>query len=142
MLTPITFTLSSNKLLNNPTPSMPTTPILLLLVISVPFLSYAAPTPESLIKIETLTSFKLNLFDHLGALNTWDPSTSSAPYDWRSNLPPEIVYLTELQILNVSRNNLSSEVPGELPKSLQDVDFSSNSFSGEIPKNISIFFRL
>ncbi|KAM7468150.1 hypothetical protein LguiB_015712 [Lonicera macranthoides] len=92
MLTPINFTPSPNKLLNNPTPTMPTAPILLLLVIFVPFLSYAAPTPESLTEIETLTSFKLNLFDPLGALNAWDPSVTKRRLDdvmgdievWRS----------------------------------------------------------
>ncbi|KAM7467543.1 hypothetical protein LguiB_015105 [Lonicera macranthoides] len=121
---------------------MPTTPILLLLVISVPFVSHAAPTPESLTEIETLTAFKLNLFDTLEALNAWDPSTSFAPCNWRGNLLPKIVNLIEFQILNVTGNNLSGKVPGELPKSIWYVDFSSNSFFGEIPKNISILFRL
>ncbi|KAM1617189.1 hypothetical protein TB2_015843 [Malus domestica] len=52
-------------------------------------------------------------------------------------LPPAILNLTNLQILNVAHNFLSGKISGDIPVSLWYLDLSSNTFSGEIPANLS-----
>ncbi|KAF8406510.1 hypothetical protein HHK36_008599 [Tetracentron sinense] len=57
-------------------------------------------------------------------------------------LPPEIANLTELQVLNVAQNLLSGGISADVPQNLRYLDLSSNSFSGEIPRNFSAASRL
>ncbi|KAL2471736.1 Leucine-rich receptor-like protein kinase family protein [Abeliophyllum distichum] len=104
-------------------------------------------------EIQALNAFKLSLHDPLGALTGWEPSTLSAPCDWRgvscyngrvSELRLPRLHLSDalspqsrISPTYVAGNYLSGEIPGDLPKNLRFIDLSSNSFSGDIPKNVS-----
>ncbi|KAJ0753783.1 putative protein kinase RLK-Pelle-LRR-VII-3 family [Helianthus annuus] len=133
--------------------------LFILLISSATLLTYADPSPETLTEIDTLLDFKLNLHDPLGALTSWDRSTSSAPCDWRGvgcsggrvtdlrlprlqlhgALSTKLGNLRMLRRLSLRSNSFNGSIPVSLSKCelLQYVFLQYNSFSGEIPPEIS-----
>ena len=56
----------------------------------------------------------------------------------RGPIPKDIVRLTELELLDLSRNDLSDRIPQELSKlaALEILDLSHNNLTGRIPQNL------
>ncbi|KAA8531958.1 hypothetical protein F0562_006900 [Nyssa sinensis] len=139
-------------------PSMATIVLLVLSVIISPFLSCAQRSAETLSEIEALTSFKLNLHDPLGALNSWDSSTPLAPCDWRGvdcssgrvselrlprlqlggRLTEQISNLRMLRKLSLRSNFFNHTIPSSLSTCtlLHSIFLQYNSFSGNLPPDI------
>ncbi|KAH0875960.1 hypothetical protein HID58_073322 [Brassica napus] len=116
------------------------------------FLHTSAVSPET----QALTSLKLSLRDPLGALETWNESSPSAPCDWhgvlcfsgrvRELLLPRLRLAgrlsprlgENLQVLNAAHNSLTGSIANvTVSKTLRHVDLSSNAFSGAIPASFS-----
>ncbi|KAJ0888680.1 putative receptor protein-tyrosine kinase RLK-Pelle-LRR-VII-3 family [Helianthus annuus] len=146
--------------------------LFILLISSATLLTHADPSPETLTEIDTLLDFKLNLHDPLGALTSWDRSTSSAPCDWRGvgcsagrvtdlrlprlqlngALSTKLGNLRMLRRLSlrsnsfndVSGNRLSGEIPGEIGwlKQLEELKLANNSLSGLFPSEIKELVNL
>eukprot|EP00268_Persea_americana_P024191 TRINITY_DN23661_c0_g1_i2.p1 TRINITY_DN23661_c0_g1~~TRINITY_DN23661_c0_g1_i2.p1 ORF type:complete len:205 (-),score=37.97 TRINITY_DN23661_c0_g1_i2:46-660(-) len=117
-------------------------------------------TPETQAEIEALTSIKLSLDDPLGALTGWDPTTPSAPCDWRGivcsasdgrvyeiRLPrlrlsgplnPSISNLRQLRKLSLRSNNFNGSLPLSLSNlsRLRALFLQSNGFSGGLPPQL------
>ncbi|KAL5144422.1 putative LRR receptor-like serine/threonine-protein kinase [Glycine soja] len=108
------------------------------------------------LEIQALTSFKRNLHDPLGSLDTWDPSTPSAPCDWRGIVchnnrvhqlrlprlqlagqlaPNSLSNLLQLRKLSLHSNNLNSSIPLSLTRCvfLRAVYLHNNKLSGHLP---------
>ncbi|KAJ1401340.1 Serine-threonine/tyrosine-protein kinase, catalytic domain [Sesbania bispinosa] len=106
-------------------------------------------------EIQALTAFKLNLHDPLGSLDGWDPSTPSAPCDWRGilcfknrvhelrlprlqltgPLSPSLSNLSQLRKLSLHSNNFNSSIPSSLSHCLflRAVYLHNNKLSGNLP---------
>lgn len=76
-------------------------------------------------EIDALTAFKLNLHDPLGALTSWDPSTPSAPCDWRG------VFCTNRRVTEIRLPASSS--PDESPTASPTSECCVSSASGPTP---------
>lgn len=129
-----------------------------LLFICTPLSSLAASS-DTEAEIRALTVFKASLHDPLGALSGWDPSTPSAPCDWRGvfcyngrvnelrlprlrltgALAPQISDLRMLRKLSLRSNFFNGSIPSSLAKCvlLHSVFLQYNSFSGALPPEIS-----
>ncbi|KAJ4965695.1 hypothetical protein NE237_017544 [Protea cynaroides] len=117
------------------------TAFLYLLLFSGLFYSdYAQRSPQALSEIESLTSFRLNLYDPLGALNGWDSTTPSAPCDWRGIL----CYNGRVRELRLPRLQLSGPLSDRLSnlQELRRLSLRSNHFNGSIPPSLSKCSRL
>ncbi|XP_076958384.1 uncharacterized protein LOC143634100 [Bidens hawaiensis] len=183
---------------------MPTATFLYLTLITT-LLSCTTTILATPAETQALFSFKQNVRDPLGGMDTWNTSSPAPPCDWRGVLcsagrvhelslprlalsgrltsqiseltrlrklslhnnnfngsipsalsqctllrvvylqnnhftgvlPPAIGNLTNLLVFNVADNFLSGEVSGNLISNVRYVDVSSNSFSGNIPANVS-----
>lgn len=91
-------------------------------------------------EIDALTAFKLNLHDPLGALTSWDPSTPSAPCDWRG------VFCTNRRVteIRLPRLQLSGRISDRISDlgMLRKLSLRSNSFNGTIPPSLAFCTRL
>lgn len=109
----------------------------LLLVFHALLLSRADDTQS---EIDALTAFKLNLHDPLGALTSWDPSTPSAPCDWRG------VFCTNRRVteIRLPRLQLSGRISDRISdlRMLRKLSLRSNSFNGTIPPSLAYCTRL
>ncbi|KAL2532430.1 putative LRR receptor-like serine/threonine-protein kinase [Abeliophyllum distichum] len=110
-------------------------------------------------EIQALNAFKLSLHDPLGALTGWEPSTPSAPCDWRGvsryngrvselrlprlhlsgALSPQVANLRMLRKLSLHSNSLNGTIPTSLSKCtlLNSIFLQYNSFSGTLYSVVS-----
>ncbi|CAN0906456.1 Probable LRR receptor-like serine/threonine-protein kinase At4g36180 [Linum grandiflorum] len=86
-------------------------------------------------EIQALTAFKLALHDPLAVLDSWNPSTPSAPCDW----PGIACFRGQVRELLLPRLQLSGPLSpqiGEL-RHLRKLSLHSNSFNSSIPRSLS-----
>lgn len=114
--------------------------IFFLLLIFHALLLSRADDSHSNPEIDALTAFKLNLHDPLGALTSWDPSTPSAPCDWRG------VFCTNRRVteIRLPRLQLSGRISDRISdlRMLRKLSLRSNSFNGTIPPSLAFCTRL
>ncbi|KAL5845234.1 hypothetical protein ACOSQ4_011192 [Xanthoceras sorbifolium] len=86
-------------------------------------------------EIQALTSFKLNLYDPLGALDGWDSSTPFAPCDWRGI----VCYENRVRELRLPRLQLAGRLTGQLARlrELRKLSLHSNKFNGSVPASLA-----
>ncbi|TKY75218.1 LRR receptor serine/threonine-protein kinase [Spatholobus suberectus] len=134
---------------------MATTVIFFSLTLVAYFATSTSGQNNTALEIEALTAFKRNLQDPLGSLDGWDPSTPSAPCDWRGitchnnrvrqlrlprlqlagQLAPSLSNLLQLRKLSLHSNNLDASIPNSLARCLflRAVYLHNNNLSGELP---------
>ncbi|KAL4300630.1 hypothetical protein AHAS_Ahas17G0220100 [Arachis hypogaea] len=85
-------------------------------------------------EIEALTAFKVNLRDPMGSLDGWDPSTPSAPCDWRGVL----CYNHRVFDLRLPRLELGGQLTNSLSKltQLRRLSLHSNNLNGSVPTSL------
>ncbi|XP_020237303.1 probable LRR receptor-like serine/threonine-protein kinase At4g36180 [Cajanus cajan] len=116
---------------------------------------FATAQNDTVLEIQALTSFKRNLQDPLGSMDGWDPSTPSAPCDWRGilchnnrvhqlrlprlqlagQLAPSLSNLLHLRKLSLHSNNLNASIPSSLAQCLflRALYLHNNNLSGHLP---------
>ncbi|KAK6150707.1 hypothetical protein DH2020_015639 [Rehmannia glutinosa] len=133
--------------------------ILFLVLTSAPLLTWAELNADTEAEIQALTSVKMSLHDPLGVLTGWEPSTPSAPCDWRGvgcfsgrvselrlphlqlvgELSPQIANLRMLRKINLRSNLLNGTIPSALFRCtlLHSIFLQYNLFTGNISAEIS-----
>ena len=109
--------------------------LLLLLVLYAPLLTCADRSAVTVVEIQALTSFKLNLHDPVGALDGWDPTSPAAPCDWRG-VACTNDRVTELRLPRLQLSGRLSDRVSEL-RMLRKISLRSNNFNGTIPSSLS-----
>ncbi|KAL0441692.1 UNVERIFIED_CONTAM: putative LRR receptor-like serine/threonine-protein kinase [Sesamum radiatum] len=112
--------------------------------------------------LEALLSFKENIIDPRGALDSWRYNETVIYCTWKGiscsrrhrtrvvsidldsqglagSLSPHLSNLSFLRSINLQNNSLHGPIPQEFGrlKRLEYIEFSNNSFDGEIPRNLS-----
>ncbi|KOM45212.1 hypothetical protein LR48_Vigan06g051800 [Vigna angularis] len=109
--------------------------LLLLLVFCAPLLTCADRTAVTVVEIQALTSFKLNLHDPVGALDGWDPTSPAAPCDWRG-VACMNGRVTELRLPRLQLGGRLSDRLSEL-RMLRKISLRSNNLNGTVPSSLS-----